>query len=196
MTKSPQKLLFDLEQFGLSNDGAVDDRRRRMLNITRETGEFLSVLVRATNAQRVLEIGTSNGYSTIWLALAAEAVDGHVTTVEISSFKLAIAEKNFERSGLAPFITQIHGEAGAMLRSSPESSFDVVFLDSERSEYLGWWRDIKRTLRKGGLLVVDNAMSHSVELEPFVALVSEDPEFNTCTVPVGNGEFLATRLSR
>lgn len=196
MTEPLQELLLELEQFGLSNDGAIADRPRRMLNITRDTGEFLSVLVRAMNAQRVLEIGTSNGYSTLWLALAAKAINGHVSTVELSDFKLTLAAKNFERSGLARFITQVHGEAGAVLRGSSESIFDVVFLDSERSEYLGWWPDIKRVLRKGGLLVVDNATSHFTEIAPFVALVSSDTEFTTCTVPVGNGEFLATRVSR
>jgi predicted O-methyltransferase YrrM len=194
VTESLQKLMLELEQFGLNNDGAIADRPRRMLNITRDTGEFLSVLVRAMNAQRVLEIGTSNGYSTLWLALAAKAVKGHVTTVERSDFKLALAAKNFERSGLAPFITQVNGEAGAVLRGASESSFDVVFLDSERSEYLGWWPDIRRVLRKGGLLVVDNATSHSAEMAPFVKLVSADTDFTTCTVPVGNGEFLATRV--
>jgi predicted O-methyltransferase YrrM len=195
VTESLQQLLLELEQFGLNNDSAITERPRRMLNITRDTGEFLSVLVRAMNAQRVLEIGTSNGYSTIWLASAAKAVKGHVTTVELSDLKLALASKNFEQSGLASFITQVHGDAGALLRGSAESCFDVVFLDSERSEYPGWWPDIKRVIRKGGLLVVDNAISHSAEMAPFVAQVSADPDFITCTVPVGNGEFMATRLA-
>jgi predicted O-methyltransferase YrrM len=167
-----------------------------MLNITRDTGEFLSVLVQAMNARRVLEIGTSNGYSTLWLALAANVVDGHVTTVEFSEFKLALAAKNFERSGISHVITQVREEAGKLLERTTESSFDFIFLDSERSEYRGWWPDIKRILRKGGLLVVDNATSHSSEMAPFVARVSADPDFATCTVPVGNGEFLATRVSR
>ena len=196
MTESLQDLLLELEQFGLSNDSVIADRPRRMLNITRDTGEFLSVLVRAMNAQRVLEIGTSNGYSTLWLASAAKAVKGHVTTVELSDFKLALAAKNFERSNLTSFITQVHGEAGALLRDSPESSFDLVFLDSERSEYLGWWPDIKRVLRTGGLLVVDNATSHSAEMAPFAAQVRADTGFTTCTVPIGNGEFLATRVTQ
>jgi predicted O-methyltransferase YrrM len=195
MTESLLELLRELEQFGLNNDAAIDDRPRRMLNITRDTGEFLSVLVMAMNAQCVLEIGTSNGYSTLWLARGAKAINGHVTTVELSEFKLALAAKNFERSGLDSYITQANGEAGALLRKCPESSFDLVFLDSERSEYLGWWPDIRRVLRKGGILVVDNATSHSAELVPFTAQVSADHDFTTCTVPVGNGEFLATRVS-
>ncbi len=193
MTESLQELLLEIEQFGLSNDSTITDRPRRMLNITRDTGEFLSVLVRAMNARRVLEIGTSNGYSTLWLALAARAVGGRVTTVERSEFKISLAARNFERSGLAALITQVNGEAGALLESSGEASFDMVFLDSERSEYPGWWPKIKRVLRKGGLLVVDNATSHAAEMAPFVASVAADPDFTTCTVPVGNGEFMATR---
>src|SRR2546425_2221981 len=69
-------LLIELEQFGRANDGSTTERPRRMLNITRDTGELLAVLVRATMARRVLEIGTSNGYSTLWLASAARAIGG------------------------------------------------------------------------------------------------------------------------
>ena len=196
MTEALQELLRELEQFGLSNDRTTSERPRRMLNITRDTGEFLAVLVGAVNARRVLEIGTSNGYSTLWLAWGANARNGHVTTVELSDFKLGLAAQNFERSGLSAVITQVQGDAGGVLKGSSESSFDFIFLDSERSEYPGWWPDVKRVLRKGGLLVVDNATSHSTEMAPFIALVSADPDFLTCTVPVGNGEFLATQVSR
>jgi predicted O-methyltransferase YrrM len=196
VTESLQELLHEIEQFGLSYDRAIDDRTLRMLNITRDTGEFLSVLVRAMKARNVLEIGTSNGYSTLWLALAANAVNGRVTTVELSEFKLALAAKNFERSGISHVITQVRGDAGDLLERTSESSFDFIFLDSWRDEYPGWWPNIKRILRKGGLLVVDNAVSDPSDIAPFVALVSTDPEFTTCTVPVGNGEFLATRVSR
>ena len=164
-----------------------------MLNITRDTGEFLSVLVRATNARRVLEIGTSNGYSTLWLAGAARAIGGSVTTVELSEFKLGLAAQNFARSELSPTITQLHDDAGRVLARAADAAFDLIFLDSERPEYPGWWPDIKRVLRRGGLLVVDNATSHPEQMAPFVALVKSDRDFNTSLVPVGNGEFLAVR---
>jgi predicted O-methyltransferase YrrM len=164
-----------------------------MLNITRDTGEFLSVLVRATNAQRVLEIGTSNGYSTLWLADAVRANNGSVTTIELSAYKIGLAAQNFARADLTPVITHIHADAGHVLANSPGNAFDLIFLDSERYEYIGWWPDLKRVLKNGGLLVVDNAVSHSEEMAPFVSLVKLDQDFVTSLVPVGKGEFLAAK---
>jgi len=167
-----------------------------MLNITRDTGEFLSVLVQATSAQRVLEIGTSNGYSTLWLARAARAIGGAVTTVEIADYKVSLARQNFSRSGLAASITLVQDDAGRMLKRAGDASFDLVFLDAERPEYPGWWLHLKRVLRPGGLLVVDNATSHPEQMAPFVALVKADADFTTSLVPVGNGEFLAVKAAR
>jgi len=80
-----------------------------------------------------------------------------------------------------------------VLARTHDGAFDLIFLDSERPEYPGWWPDLKRVLRPGGLLVVDNATSHVDQLAPFVALVKADAEFVTSLVAVGNGEFLAIR---
>jgi predicted O-methyltransferase YrrM len=196
MTESLQVLLSELERFGEANDNATTERPRRMLNITRDTGEFLSVLVQATAARRVLEIGTSNGYSTLWLANAARAMGGSVTTVELSDYKVGLARQNFSRSGLAASITLVQDDAGRVLERAVDASFDLVFLDSERPEYPGWWPHLKRVLRPGGLLVVDNATSHPEQMAPFVALVKADAAFTTSLVPVGNGEFLAVKAVR
>ena len=187
------ELLAELEDFGQKNDATNTDRQRRMLNITRDTGEFLVVLVKAMDARRVLEIGTSNGYSTLWLARAARDVGGAVTTVEVSDLKIGLARANFARSGLERYITLVHDNATNVLARTPEASIDVLFLDSERPEYPGWWPHLKRVLRPGGLLVVDNATSHAEQMAPLVALVTADPTFTTSLVPVGNGEFLAVK---
>lgn len=195
MSELLETLKTELERFGEANDGSTDERPRRMLNINRDTGEFLSVLVRATGTRRVLEIGTSNGYSTLWLAEAASATGGEVTTVEFSDYKLGLASVNFARSGLAPFITLVHDDAGRHLQRSGQNAFDFIFLDAERPEYPGWWPELRRVLRPGGLLVVDNAVSHAAQMAPFVALVKADPLFATSLVPVGNGEFLAVKAS-
>jgi predicted O-methyltransferase YrrM len=196
MTESLQALLSELERFGEANDNATAERPRRMLNITRDTGEFLSVLIQATSARRVLEIGTSNGYSTLWLARAARAIGGAVTTVELSDYKVSLARQNFSRSGLASFITLVQDDAGRVLERAGDASFDLVFLDAERPEYPDWWPHLKRVLRPGGLLVVDNATSHPEQMAPFVALVKADADFTTSLVPVGNGEFLAVKAAR
>ena len=188
-------LKSELERFGEANDRTTGERGRRMLNITRDTGELLRVLVRATAARRVLEIGTSSGYSTLWLAEAAVATGGKVTTVELSEYKAGLARANFARSGLAEAITLLREDAGGVLERTGEGACDFVFLDSERAEYPRWWPQLRRVLRPGGLLVVDNAVSHAAEVAPFVALVKADPFFATCLVPVGNGEFLAVRSS-
>jgi predicted O-methyltransferase YrrM len=186
-------LKAELERFGEANDAATSERPRRMLNITRDTGEFLAVLVRATAARRVLEIGTSNGYSTLWLAGAAREIGGSVTTVESADYKWELASANFARSGLSPFITLVHDDAGRLLERSEQGAYDLLFLDAERQEYPGWWPHLRRVLRDGGLLIVDNATSHAAEMAAFVAVVTADPQFETCLVPVGNGEFLGVK---
>jgi predicted O-methyltransferase YrrM len=186
-------LKVELEQFGKMNDAGTDDRSRRMLNITRDTGEFLAVLVRATEARRILEIGTSNGYSTLWLAEAARDIGGSVTTVESSDFKVKLAAENFSRSQLASFVNLIHDDAGRVLAQSDASAFDFLFLDSERPEYPAWWPELGRVIRPGGLLVVDNATSHPEQIAPFIALVRADSQFSSSLVPVGNGQFLAVK---
>jgi predicted O-methyltransferase YrrM len=193
MASALESLMAELEELGKANDSVTTDRPRRMLNITRDTGELLSVLVRATRARRILEIGTSNGYSTLWLASAARAIGGRVTSVEVAEYKVGLARANFTRSGLDAAISLVHDDAGRVLRRSGDAAFDLIFLDSERSEYPGWWPDLARVLRPGGLLVVDNATSHVEQMAPFVALVTADAKFATSLVPVGNGEFLAVK---
>jgi predicted O-methyltransferase YrrM len=193
MAPSLDALKAELECFGRSNDELQAERAQRMLNITRDTGEFLAVLVRATQARRVLEIGTSNGYSTLWLAEAAKAKGGSVTTVELSESKVRMARGTFARSGLSDRIQLLYEDAGRVLDRAETEAYDLVFLDSERSEYPGWWPQIRRVIRAGGLLVVDNATSHAEQMAPFIDLVQADPAFTTCLATVGNGEFMAVK---
>ena len=187
-----KELLDELAAFGRHNDAEAAERSRKMLNITPETGEFLDLLVRATGAKSVLEIGTSNGYSTLWLARGVAAGGGRVTTLEHSEAKIAMARENFARAGMLAWITQLTGDAGAFLRTA-STPFDLVFLDAERSAYVGWWPQLSALIAPGGLLVVDNATSHAAEMAPFMALVRADAVYVTSLAPIGNGEFLACK---
>src|SRR5438552_879221 len=94
MDASLRNLLDELAEHGRQNDARETERERRLLNVTPETGQLLAILVKATRARRVLEVGTSNGYSTIWLAWAARETDGHVDTLERNPNKIAQARAN------------------------------------------------------------------------------------------------------
>ena len=188
-----EQLKRELERFGEQHDEAQPSRGRKMLNITRDTGELLALLVQTRGAQAVLEIGTSNGYSTLWLAEAVKRLDGRVTTIERDEKKISLAEANFQRAGLSPWIILLAGEAGSLLPSLPTAGYQLIFLDSDRQHYQGWWPEIRRLLAPRGLLVVDNAISHESEMRDWMAQVRRDPDFLTSLVPVGKGEFLVVR---
>jgi predicted O-methyltransferase YrrM len=190
MDKQLISTLADLERFGIENDGKASARADKMLNITHETGEFLSILIKATNAKNVLEIGTSNGYSTIWLADAVRKINGLVTTVESDHCKVQLAEQNFLEAGVSDYIKVKKTKAEDFFKDKPEKPFDFIFLDSDRDSYHTWWVDLQDLLKSGGLIVVDNAISHMEELVRFTSLVKITSGYETFIVPIGNGELL------
>lgn len=194
MDESLRQLLDELASFGQENDARETERPKRMLNITPDTGELLAILVRATRARSILEIGTSNGYSTLWLAWAASDTDGQVTTIERAADKAELARQNFARAGLADRITLRQGAALDVL-AGLTGSFDLIFLDADRPSYPTYLDHLLRLLRPGGLLVTDNVVSHAHELPEFLARLKGDPRLQSITVPIGNGEELTYKLS-
>ena len=187
-----RQLLDDLAAFGRRNDAHQAERPRRMLNITPDTGQLLAILIRATRARRILEIGTSNGYSTLWLAWAASDTDGQVETIEANADKVAMARANFERAGLSQRITLQHGTALEIL-GGLAGPYDLIFLDADRSSYLAYYEHLLRLLRPGGLLDTDNVVSHANELVEFLGRLRSDPRLESVTLPVGNGQELTYR---
>lgn len=151
------------------------------------------MLLKAARARTVLEIGTSNGYSTIWLADAVEPAAGHVTTVEANAAKVDLARTNFVQAGVASLITLVQARAEAWLAACT-ATYDFLFLDADRAQYVTLWPVLLRRLAPGGLLVVDNAISHQAELTAFTDLVTATPEVESVLVPLGNGELVVRRV--
>ena len=190
---SPERRAFAaaLHAAGREHDERHTERLARWRNVEPETAELLGVLVRAKRARRVLEIGTSNGYSTIWLADATETTGGTVLSIEIEPSRTALARENLARVGLEDRVELKTEDAVQTLRALPDHAFELTFLDAERPHYVGYWHDLIRTLAPGGLLAVDNAISHANELVDFRAVVDADARVTQALVPIGAGLLLA-----
>lgn len=186
------ELLDRLAAFGEDNDARESARPRRMLNITPDTGRLLWILACATRATRILEVGTSNAFSTIWLADAARSTGGRVTTLEVNPDKIALARANLASAGLAGVVEILEGPAADTLARLP-GPFDLVFLDADRPSYLTYLELVVPRLRPGGLLVADNVTSHASELQDYLRRVRSHPGLFSVTVPIGNGEEIALK---
>jgi predicted O-methyltransferase YrrM len=173
------------------HDAAQADRLDRYRVLEPETAELLAFLVRATGARRALEIGTSIGYSTLWLADAAEDVGGTLVSVEVDPARTEQARANLERAGLSAELRV--QDAAEALQASADEEWDLVFLDAERPAYPGYWPDVLRTLRPGGVLAVDNVLSHPDDVAPLLELIAAEPAVTSTLVPIGAGLELALK---
>jgi predicted O-methyltransferase YrrM len=193
MNAERQAFLDELYATSRAHDAALEDRLQRFRNVEPETAELLGVLVRSMQATRVLEIGTSNGYSTIWLADAADAVGGSVLSLEVEPERTALARENLDEAGVGGFVELRTADAGDALTEFGDASYDLVFLDAERPAYAGYWPQLVRILRPNGLLVVDNTLSHANQLVEFSELVYADDRVTSTLVTVGAGVLLAVK---
>jgi predicted O-methyltransferase YrrM len=187
MRDSVRRILSELHESGRRFDAAQPDRLDRLRNLEPESGELLHLLVRALGARDVLELGTSNGVSTLWLADALAPAGGRLVSVEIDAERSRAARANLERAGLEAVAELRTGDAADALRASPDAAWDVVFLDAERPEYPGYWPELARVIRPGGLIAADNAISHADQMQPFRALVEADPRATTALDATGAG---------
>jgi predicted O-methyltransferase YrrM len=186
-------VLDELHRYGTAHDAGLADRLERLRNVEPDTAQVLSVLVQALAARRLLELGTSNGYSTLWLADAVRSVGGRLVTVDLDAARSALAALNLDRAGLRELVELRVEDAAVTLRESPDGGWDLIFLDAERPAYAGYWPDLVRVLRPGGLLAVDNVLSHAAQVADFRALVRADARVSEAVVPTGAGLLLVVR---
>jgi predicted O-methyltransferase YrrM len=188
-----QRIIDDLVRTAEEHDATKADRLERWRVLEPDAGRFLWFLAQAVSARTILEIGTSRGVSTLWLADAARATGGHVVSLDTDSDAQQHARATVEEAGLAELVTFRVADGGEALAELPDGALDLLFLDAERTEYPGWWPHPSRVLRSGGVLVADNATSHPGEIAALRELIAADPALTTTTIGVGKGELLALR---
>ena len=169
-------------------------RSERLRQITPDVGRFLHTLVLAARPRTIVEVGTSGGYSTIWLATAARSVGASVITLEIDPAKVQTATVNLRDAALEGVVTLVQGDAFVFLRERKEA-IDFVFLDAEKEDYLEFLDLIVPLLAPGGLLVADNLTSHAQDLAAFRQRALSDTRLSAVVVPIGRGELLAARIT-
>jgi predicted O-methyltransferase YrrM len=177
-------LLAELYAFG--------ERAGGMWNIGPEGGAFLAWLVGLLGAHRALEIGTSNGYSGIWLARALRRTGGALVTLEVEPRKIEMAHANFERAGVSDVITLVAGPAVASLQALG-GTFELVFIDADKPQYPDYLREARRLLAPGALIVADNLTTHPEETAPYRVAVAADATLESVEVPLGGG-LLVSRV--
>lgn len=192
MNTSLRALLDEIEAEGRDNDTRESDRSRKMLNLEPETAHLISILVRSGRRTRLLEIGTSNGYSTIWLAWAAQVNGGFVTSIERSADKLRMADANLRRAGLRDRVELLHGDATEIV-ATLAGPFDLVFFDADRLSAPAQLQLLLPKLLPGALILADNALSHPDEIAAYLAAVQALSNVDHLIVPVGKGLSLAYR---
>lgn len=166
-------------------------RSKRLKQISYDTGQLLSLLVVNLLGGEIIEIGTSAGYSTLWLAFAAKETGRKIRTFEIDSEKISLAQETFRIADLNDHIELIHGDFLAYADQLGQVAF--CFLDAEKEIYDRCFQTLAPKMVTNGFIVADNAIDHYISIEPMINRALDDDRFDCMTVPIGNGEFICRR---
>lgn len=180
------RLLLDLEKSS-----------EEFWNIPREVGQLLYFLARARGARKILEIGTSNGYSGIWLAEAARANGGVLTTVESHAGRFEKAKVNFAEAGVSAQVKQILGHAPEVFSSVQEiveGGFELVFMDATKAQHVEYLKALLPLTGPKALIVADNVLSHADKMQSFVETINQMSEMTGEVLKIGDGVLVAYKL--
>ena len=172
----------------------LEKTQKDFWNVPRKTGVLMNSFIKMMNIQNALEIGTSNGYSGIWLAKALKQTGGKLTTIEFYEKRQSIAKENFKICGVEDVVRPIQGSACEVLASFDENEkFDFVFIDACKREYVKYFEMIKPHLTPKALIVADNIISHAEKVQDFIDAVDADDEFQYEILEVPGGILVAYR---
>jgi predicted O-methyltransferase YrrM len=174
-------LLDDIYAYGQETGG--------MWNISPDAGRFIHLMLQAMVAKRVLEIGTSNGYSSLWIVDALEKTGGWLTTLEQDSTKVEMATENLEKAELLERVEIIHGDARETIQTL-EKRFDFVLIDADKPSYEHYLAHALKRVRPGAIIMADNVSSHASELRGFLDMIERDPWLEEIELPFGGGQIM------
>ena len=175
----------------------LEKTQKEFWNIDRITANFLYIQILATNAKRGIEIGTSNGYSGIWLGSAFKKTGGTLTTIEFWDKRQSVAIENFKVAEIENNIIPKLGSAFNILQEiasdvkSEEEKFDFAFIDANKKEYIEYFKLLDPILTKGALICADNILSHEEKVQPFVQEITNNPNYQTQVLNIGTGILLS-----
>ncbi len=167
------------------------DRNQRYLNIDRDDGRMLRIQVESMGAKNVVELGTSTGYSALWMALGLKATGGRLTTYEIDAERAQAARANFKRAGLEDRINVVLGDAHVEVKKQ-QGPVDLVFIDADKEGYVLYLKALLPLVRPGGLIVADNMIRPTPD-PAFVRAITTDPALDTVFLSTSAGMALTVK---
>ncbi len=190
------------EEFEQKNPEQIPNSEK-VLAIGRNTGILFNIILQNMKAKKILEIGMSTGYSTIWFAEALGKNDGKIITIDQDEKKIQRAKLNFKNVGLENFIEIKHGDALEVVSQikqdhDSEESFDFVFIDADKERYIQYFDAVLPLVKKGGIIAADNILfpeRFQKFTKPYVEHVKKTPNIRTVTIPIDNGEELSLKLA-
>jgi predicted O-methyltransferase YrrM len=159
-------------------DDINQNQRRGMMNVPPEDGRILRMLTEAIGAKRVVEIGTSNGYSGIWFCLALKRTGGQLITHEIDERRAGLARENFKRAGVDDIVTLVMGDAHETV-TRIEETIDILFLDADKSGYIDYLDKLMPLVREGGFILAHNTTNSGGEMQDYINAVTTDSALET-----------------
>jgi predicted O-methyltransferase YrrM len=181
---APHPLLLELEQHG---------RKDGIPIVSRATGRLLSTLVHAMQANRILEIGTAYGYSTLWMALAQPPV-GTIWTIDPDVSRTDVALDYFRRAGEDDNITIMNSPALEILPNLPLRNLDIVYIDAVKSEYRDYLDLAIPMLKRSGLVIVDDMLGDLDAMRDFNEYFLNHADLDATILPLGNGTGIGARV--
>jgi predicted O-methyltransferase YrrM len=195
MNAEIRTFLKQLEEHARAHDARESEHSRKLLNLEPETAELVSIFARSSRARRVLEIGTSNGYSTIWLAASIGPEGGRIISIDRSPEKHKMAQDNLSATGLLQYVDLRLGDATEIIKMIP-GPFDFVFFDADRISAPGQLTLLLPKLTPRALILADNVLSHPDEIAGYLAMVNGLKQLQHVVVPMGKGLSVAFADSR